>query len=123
MVFGVCLDIRRQAPNIQTVLYPHKTSLKAIPKYISGRTSYLRARLAYYRYSQVIPTICNSYGFGLPSDFDYWEAYDTLIIGRCDKLIVLMMNGWEESKGVQAEIIIARKLKKPIEYMAWNGAD
>ncbi len=39
---------------------------KAAPKGISGRTSYLRARLAFHLYPQLIPSFCPSYGFGLP---------------------------------------------------------
>src|SRR3989344_9040089 len=40
----------------------------AIPKYISGRTSYLQVRLAYNPYPQVISQICNSDEFGPPPD-------------------------------------------------------
>ena len=41
----------------------------AIPKAISGRTSYLRARLEFLRYPQVIPGHCNERGFGPPLAF------------------------------------------------------
>ena len=41
-------------------------SAKAVPKYISGRTSYLRVRLAFHPYPQVIPALCNGHGFGPP---------------------------------------------------------
>jgi hypothetical protein len=36
----------------------------AVPPYISGRTSYLRVRLAFHPYPQVIPQFCNTGGFG-----------------------------------------------------------
>jgi hypothetical protein len=39
---------------------------EAAPKCISGRTSYLRVRLAFHPYPQVIPTVCNPYEFGPP---------------------------------------------------------
>src|SRR5579884_1384955 len=32
----------------------------AVPQYISGRTSYLRVRLAFHLYPQVIPQFCNT---------------------------------------------------------------
>ncbi len=38
----------------------------AAPKCISGRTSYLRVRLAFHPYPQVIPALCNGHGFGPP---------------------------------------------------------
>ena len=39
-------------------------STVAVPPYISGRTSYLRVRLAFHPYPQVIPQFCNTGGFG-----------------------------------------------------------
>ncbi len=38
--------------------------LEAVPKYISGRTSYLRVRLAFHPYPQLIPAFCTRHGFG-----------------------------------------------------------
>ena len=52
----------------------------------------------------------------LPTDFGFWAAYDTDMISKCDEVVVLTLNGWKESKGVQAEINIARALNKPIRY-------
>ena len=51
------------------MLYPRITHIKASPKAISGRTSYLRVRLEFLRYPQVIPTFFNRYGFGPPLNF------------------------------------------------------
>ncbi len=70
MVFGVWLnadDLRHQHPS--SALPPHGLTSKPIPKYISGRTSYLQVRLAFYLQPQVIRATCNSYRFGPPSDF------------------------------------------------------
>ena len=39
-------------------------STTAVPPYISGRTSYLRVRLEFLPYPQVIPLFCNTGGFG-----------------------------------------------------------
>ena len=44
---------------------------KASPKAISGRTSYLRVRLAFHRYPQVIPAFFNIRGFGPPRNFTF----------------------------------------------------
>lgn len=52
----------------------------------------------------------------LPTDWSYWEAFDELIISRCDELHVLMLDGWYESVGVQAEIRIAKRCGLPIVY-------
>jgi hypothetical protein len=42
---------------------------EAIPEYLSGRTSYLRVRLAFYPYPQIITYHCTGIVFGPPSDF------------------------------------------------------
>ena len=56
-------------PLAPSVLYPHVLLNKASPKTISRRTSYLRVRLEFLRYPQVIPGHCNERGFGPPVSF------------------------------------------------------
>ena len=46
--------------------YLHDASPRAAPKCISGRTSYLRVRLAFHRYPQLIRTFCNRSRCGPP---------------------------------------------------------
>ena len=54
----------------------------------------------------------------LPGDWEFWEAYDRAILACCKKLYVLMLPGWETSKGVQAEIKIAiKEFNIPVEYI------
>lgn len=55
---------------------------------------------------------------GLPGNWHFWERYDRAFLERCDEVLVLMLDGWEESVGVQAEIRIARELGKPVRYLA-----
>ena len=43
---------------------PPQDYIEAVPKYISGRTSYLRVRLAFHPYPQLIPAFCTRHGFG-----------------------------------------------------------
>ena len=54
---------------------------------------------------------------GLPKGWDFWEGYDRAILATCAKMIVLQLDGWDISKGVQAEITIATELEIPIEYL------
>ena len=51
---------------------------------------------------------------GLPTDWDYWKVFDTAFIEWCDQLYVLCLDGWVSSKGVNAEIEIAKELGKPV---------
>lgn len=55
----------------------------------------------------------------LPLGFDFYAAYDELMISRCDELYVLTIDGWLESVGVTAEIEIAKRLGLPITYQEY----
>jgi len=55
---------------------------------------------------------------GLPTDWRFWERFDREQLARCDEVVVLTMDGWRESAGVQAEIRIAGELSKPVRYLA-----
>lgn len=54
----------------------------------------------------------------LPRGWDYWERFDRTFLSRCDELIVLTLDGWETSQGVQAEIAIAREYGMSIVYLS-----
>jgi hypothetical protein len=54
--------------------------------------------------------------FGLPGDFSFWKDYNERMLSVCDALCVLMLDGWSVSPGVNAEIIFAQSLDKPIIY-------
>jgi len=58
----------------------------------------------------------------LPGGFDYWADFDQEMLRRCDRLIVLKLDGWRESTGVQAEIKVAMRLGLEIEYMEASDA-
>ncbi len=55
---------RQTAPSPSSALPPTEHPPPAVPPYISGRTSYLRVRLEFLPYPQVIPRFCNTGGFG-----------------------------------------------------------
>ena len=53
-------------PRTHSVLYPRDETPKAVPKYISGRTSYHQVCLVFHPLPQVIPAVFNRRGFGPP---------------------------------------------------------
>jgi len=61
--------------------------------------------------------------FGLPTDWAYWERQDREHLARCDEVVVLLLDGWQESRGVQAEIRLAETLGKPVRYLIPDGGD
>jgi len=59
--------------------------------------------------------------YGLPVEWQAWAEHDRRFLEACEELVVLMLDGWRESVGVQSEIAIARKLGKPVSFLAPNG--
>ena len=55
--------------------------------------------------------------YGLPTDWAFWQNFDRTYLDRCDEAIVLMIEGWQRSVGVQAEIVLARELGKPVRFL------
>jgi len=71
----------------------------------------------YHVYSPITHTWPMAQVTNMRTDWDFWEENCRLYLSKCDKLIVLMLNGWKESKGVQSEIKIAEDLGLEIEYV------
>lgn len=59
---------------------------------------------------------------GLPTEWKFWEQMDRACLERSDILMVLMLEGWRASVGVQAEIAIARELRKTVSYLEAQGS-
>lgn len=55
--------------------------------------------------------------YGLPTDWSFWERDAREHLETSAELVVLMLDGWRESVGVDAEIAIARDLGKPIRFL------
>lgn len=55
-----------------------------------------------------------------PLNHEFWMEVDSCFMTIAHGLIVLMMPGWLESKGVQAEIKKFEEAGKPIVYMRWS---
>jgi hypothetical protein len=69
----------------------------------------------------VFSPIAHSYGicaYGLPGDWQFWQPHDLRFLAACDELVVLKLEGWEKSVGIQAEIAAARVLGKPVTFLA-----
>lgn len=57
----------------------------------------------------------------LSGSFNTWRELDTKILPVCDRLVVLMLDGWGESRGIRAEVALARELGIPIEVLEPGG--
>lgn len=53
----------------------------------------------------------------LGSDWNFWKDFCEDFLSRCDTMIVLMFDGWKESRGVQEEIRIASERNIPCTFI------
>jgi len=68
----------------------------------------------YYVFSPILHT----YVIAEASDQHwFWLNQDFVILKRCDGLIILDIEGWESSQGVQEELAIASAKEMPIYHL------
>ena len=84
------------------------------------------ARLMEQGYSVVSPIAqSHNIAFSLPEEImlhhDFWMHQDLPIVECASEVIVLTLFGWEESKGVKAEIRHAKDIAIPVEYHDMQG--
>lgn len=53
----------------------------------------------------------------ITGDWKAWKGYSIKLMGHCDRLVVLCLDGWETSVGVAGEIEEANRLGIRIDYM------
>lgn len=59
----------------------------------------------------------------MPSDFEFWDNFCYSFLDKATKLIVLKLDGWLESTGVQGEIKFAKENNIPIVYVDYKESD
>ena len=53
--------------------------------------------------------------------FEPWANLNDSMIRACAELWVLMLDGWEKSRGIRHELQLAQDLGKPIKYLDHTG--
>jgi len=100
------------------VPYTHKNKEVEARRYeritvVSG----IMVSLGFYNISPITQSHVQQEMVELETTWNFWKKVDTLFLERSDEIWVLMLEGWKESVGVQAEIAIAKKLKLPVRYI------
>jgi len=72
----------------------------------AGACSWLMQR-GHVVYSPIVHNHAIACLYELPTGWDYWGRFDTVMLSRCDEIVVLRIPGWQESKGISAELKIA----------------
>lgn len=89
-----------------------------------GRYNKVGKLTAYYLnsgesvYSPIVHCHELAVSYGLPRDFNFWKKYNEDMLGAASALYVFMLDGWEESTGVQGEIQFAKEKDIPIVYVS-----
>ena len=60
--------------------------------------------------------------YGLAGRWEFWEKHDRWYLERAAVVFVLTIEGWIESRGVSAEIDIAKHRGIPIRYLNLDDA-
>ena len=58
--------------------------------------------------------------YGTPTVWSFWKNIDIEFIQRCAFLVVLKLDGWQDSVGVTAEITLAKEYGATIMYLDYN---
>lgn len=59
---------------------------------------------------------------GLPRpSYEWWLAWSRELLDVCDTLYVLTVEGWEDSRGVETEILWAKENDIPVIYIDSEG--
>ena len=85
----------------------------------AGRAVVQLLREGVHVYSPIVHCHQLALDYSLPKDFAYWEAYNKAMLEPASMLMILKLQGWEESKGLDGEIQFATRKSIPIEFMDW----
>jgi hypothetical protein len=70
-------------------------------------------------YSPIVHCHQLAHDFNMPKDFDFWQAYNFSMLEPASMLMILKLDGWKESKGLDGEIGFAMRHGIPVEFMDW----
>lgn len=76
-------------------------------------------------YSPIVHGHAIAIAHDLPKDWGFWQRHCFAMLERADNLYVLMLDGWEQSRGVRAELDwwkAHRGRKHRVKYLAVEGA-
>lgn len=99
---------------------PYSDPDPAVREYRFRQVNKAAAKLisqGYHVFSPISQTHSIAAEGDLPKDWKYWEKYDRKMLGCCDRFMVLKLDGWVESVGVNAEMKIAIQIGMAVEYM------
>jgi len=115
-------------PTLVYLASPYSNGVKAVrnDRHLAAITAYRLLCEKYPRpWYQFFSPITHSHNIaeqmGNQLDAEYWITLDMTLLNRwADELWVLMMDGWEDSRGIAVEMSWARVWKKPIRCVEFD---
>lgn len=92
-----------------------KLRFEQVSKYVANLVADGRVAFSPITYGHVLCGLQD-----MPSDFEFWNNFCYTFLGKSTKMIVLKLDGWLESTGVQGEIEFAKKHNIPIAYVEYK---
>jgi len=98
-------------------------SINSTPEIRERRYQYAVKKVAefmnngYNIFSPILNSHEPSVQHGLPCTWDFWSRIDKEYIAVCGEVLVLMMEGWQDSVGLNAEVEYAQQIGLPIKYI------
>lgn len=68
----------------------------------------------YQVFSPIVYCVPMAARFKLPGDADYWAKFNIEFLRNCEAMFLLQLPGWDQSKGIQLELRIAKMLFIPV---------
>ena len=72
-------------------------------------------------YSPIVHCHALAKEHNLPTDAGFWQEFNHTMIERSSGVIVLGIEGWQESKGVKDEISFAREMGLEVSLVSWTS--
>lgn len=54
---------------------------------------------------------------GLPIECSFWSRFDQTFLEIADAIVVLALDGWQESIGLREELRLAEEMGIPVSYL------
>lgn len=74
-----------------------------------------------WTFSPIVHCHAMAHSHDLPTDFAFWRDYNFAMLEKANRLLILAIDGWKESKGVTAEAEFAHDNNITIEFLAPEG--
>lgn len=80
-------------------------------------------RQGYIVFSPIVHCHGIATAYELPTDHAFWMRYDYSMLRIAEAMFILMIDGWIESKGIEAEIAFARTAHIPVSLVDTFAVD